>query len=46
MAKYDLKLPAATQLATAAICGADYVLTNNRDWQKVKSHRIVTVEDL
>jgi predicted nucleic acid-binding protein len=46
MAKYDLKMESATQLATAAICGADYVLTNNRDWQKVKSLRILTVGDL
>ena len=46
MAKYDLKMEASTQLATAAICGSDYVLTNNRDWQKVKSLRIVTVGDL
>jgi predicted nucleic acid-binding protein len=46
MAKYDLKMEAATQLATAAICGSDYVLTNNRNWQNVKSLRIVTVGDL
>jgi len=46
MAKYDLKMEAATQLATAAICGSDYVLTNYSDWQKVKSLRIVTVGDL
>lgn len=46
MAKYDLNIPSATQLATAAICGADYLLTSNRDWQKVKSLRIVTVGDL
>jgi predicted nucleic acid-binding protein len=46
MAKYDLKMASATQLATAAICGADYVLTHNRDWQKVKSLRILTVGDL
>jgi predicted nucleic acid-binding protein len=46
MAKYELKMEAATQLATAAICGSDYVLTNSRDWQKVKSLRIMTVGDL
>jgi predicted nucleic acid-binding protein len=46
MAKYDLNMAAATQLATAAICGADHVLTSNREWEKVKSLRIVQVEDL
>jgi predicted nucleic acid-binding protein len=46
MAKYDLNMAAAIQLATAAICGADYVLTSNREWEKVQSLRIVLVGDL
>ena len=30
--KYRLKTPDAIQLATAKVCGADHVLTNDREW--------------
>ncbi len=43
---YNLKTPDAIQLGTAFTCGADAVLTNDRDWSRVKNPRIVTITDL
>ncbi len=45
-ARYGLKTPDAIQLATAQMCGADYVLTNDRDWSRVEGLNIVQVVDL
>lgn len=45
--EFGLKTPDAIQLATADICGADYVLTNDKAWRKVgRPERIVLVEEL
>ena len=45
--EFGLKTPDAIQLATAEICGADYILTNDKAWGKVNvSGRIVLVDEL
>jgi predicted nucleic acid-binding protein len=44
--EYHLKTPDAIQLATATYCGADYVITNDRDWKQVKELNIVLVSEL
>ncbi len=36
--RYNLKTPDAIQLATAKICGADYIITNDRSWKKSTIH--------
>lgn len=43
-ARYGLKTPDAIQLATARLCGADYVLTNDRDWRMVRDLPIISVD--
>jgi predicted nucleic acid-binding protein len=45
-AKYGLGTADAIQLATAQDCGADYVITNDRSWQRVSELDIVLVSDL
>ena len=45
-AKYGLKTPDAIQLAVAEVCGADWVITNDRNWQNVSELEIVLVSDL
>ena len=44
--QYGLKTPDAIQLATADVLGADYVITNDREWRKVASPQVVLVGDL
>lgn len=44
--KYGLRTPDAIQLGTARTCGADYVLTNDRDWSAVTDLDIVQLSDL
>ncbi len=43
---YHLKTPDAIQLGTAKVCGADMVLTNDRDWSAVKELSIAVLADL
>lgn len=45
-AAYDLRTPDAIQLATASYCGADYVITNDRDWAKVDEFDIILIAEL
>jgi predicted nucleic acid-binding protein len=45
-AEYGLKTPDAIQLATAQICRADAVITNDQDWKKIKELRVVTLDEL
>ena len=45
-AVYNLKTPDAIQLAVARVCGADLVLTNDRDWRAIRDLSIVTLSDL
>ncbi len=45
-AKYNLKTPDAIQLATAEICGADYVLSNDKEWSKINEVNVILIDDL
>ncbi len=42
---YNLKTPDAIQLGTAKVCGADLVLTNDRDWRAVTELPVVMLAD-
>ena len=43
---YNLKMPDAIQLATAKICGADIVITNDKNWKKIKELKIVLIDEI
>jgi len=45
-ARHALKTPDAIQLATAQVCGCDYVLSNDRSWQGVSGVRVLLVSEL
>jgi len=45
-AKYHFKTPDAIQLGTAVACGADYIITNDRAWQRFEGIKVVLVGDL
>ncbi|MBN1444812.1 MAG: PIN domain-containing protein [Candidatus Omnitrophica bacterium] len=44
--KYSLKTPDAIQVATAVVCGADYVITNDRKWKKIKDVNVVLISEI
>ena len=43
---YGLKTPDAIQLGIAECCGADFVLTNDSSWKRVKELNVTIMEDL
>jgi predicted nucleic acid-binding protein len=45
-AQHHFKTPDAIQLGTAVACGADYIITNDKDWQRVEDIQVVMVGDL
>lgn len=45
-AKYHFKTPDAIQLGTAVACGADYIITNDKAWQRFEGIKVVLVGDL
>ncbi len=45
-ARYHFKTPDAIQLGTAVACGADYVITNDRNWSRFEALQVVMVGDL
>jgi predicted nucleic acid-binding protein len=45
-AHHHLKTPDAIQLGTAVACGADYIVTNDKEWRRVEEISVVMVEDL
>ncbi|MGB5620058.1 MAG: PIN domain-containing protein [Desulfobacterales bacterium] len=45
-AKYDFKTPDAIQLGTAVACGADYIITNDKAWQKLEEVKVLLIRDL
>ncbi len=45
-AKYHFKTPDAIQLGTAVACGADYIITNDKAWQRFEGIEVVLVGDL
>jgi hypothetical protein len=36
----------AFQIGTAVACGSDYIITNDREWQKVEEMQVVMVGGL
>ncbi len=45
-ATYNLRTPDAIQLATAQVSDVDFVITNDKSWQKVDAPSIVQVGDI
>jgi predicted nucleic acid-binding protein len=45
-AKYNFKTPDAIQLGTAVACGADYIITNDKAWQKFEEVKVLFISDL
>jgi predicted nucleic acid-binding protein len=45
-AEYGLKTPDAIQLATAQVCRADAVITNDQDWKRVREMNVITLDEL
>lgn len=45
-AKYHFKTPDAIQLGTALACGTDYIITNDKAWQKFEEIKVVLIRDL
>ncbi len=45
-AQHQFKIPDAIQIGTAVACGADYIITNDKDWQRFKEIQVVMVGDL
>ncbi len=45
-ARYGLRTPDSIQLATAQVCGADLVITNDRKWEQVRELSVIQVANL
>jgi predicted nucleic acid-binding protein len=45
-AKHQFKTPDAIQLGTAVACGADYIITNDKNWRRFEEIQIFLVSDL
>ncbi len=45
-AQYHFETPDAIQLGTAVACGADYIITNDKAWQRFEGIKVVLVGDL
>ncbi len=45
-AQYRFKTPDAIQIGTAVACGADYIVTNDKAWQKFQEIKVVLVGEL
>jgi predicted nucleic acid-binding protein len=45
-AKHQFKTPDAIQLGTAVACGADYIITNDKEWRKFEEIQILLVSEL
>ncbi len=44
--KYKMKTPDAIQFAVAELCGADYIVTNDADWKKVKLAKVLVLDEI
>ena len=44
--KYRFRTPDAIQIGTAVACGADYVITNDKTWQRFEKIRVIPVAEL
>ena len=45
-AQYQFKTPDAIQLGTALASGADYIIPNDKAWQRFEEKKVVLVEEL
>ena len=45
-AKYNFRTPDAIQIGTATACGADYIITNDKSWQRFEEIEVVLVGGL
>lgn len=45
-AQHHFKTSDAIQLGTAVACGADYIITNDKDWRRFEKIRVLMVGDL
>ncbi|MBT3275566.1 MAG: PIN domain-containing protein [Spirochaetales bacterium] len=45
-ANYNFKTPDAIQIATAIICGADYIITNDKSWKKITEASVLILSEL
>ena len=45
-ARHHFNTPDAIQLGTAIACGADYIITNDRDWRKLEEIRVILLGEL
>ncbi len=45
-ARYQFKTPDAIQLGTAVACGADYIITSDKAWQRFEEVDVVLVGEL
>ena len=45
-AHYNFNTPDAIQIATALICGADYIITNDKAWKKITEVSVLILSDL
>jgi len=45
-ATYNFKTPDAIQIGTAVACGADFIITNDRSWQRFDEIKVIMIEDL
>ncbi|MCP4297772.1 MAG: type II toxin-antitoxin system VapC family toxin, partial [Proteobacteria bacterium] len=44
--QYQIKTPDAIQLATAVSCGVDYIITNDKEWQRVTDLPIIMIDEI
>lgn len=45
-ATYNFKTPDAIQIGTAVACGADFIITNDKSWQRFDEIKVIMIEDL
>ena len=44
--QYRFRTPDAIQVGTAVACGADYIITNEKTWQRFEKVRVILVREL
>lgn len=44
--KLNIKTPDAIQLATAHVCGADYIISNDRNWRNIPKIALYLIDDM
>lgn len=45
-ATYNFRTPDAIQIGTAVACGADFIITNDKSWQRFDEIKVIMVGDL